>query len=93
MLFIQFPPLVKNVFAAPPVASLFLAVFSVGVAIGSVLVNRLLKGEVSARYATPSVLAMGLCVAAFYLVSRSWIGAADGTYRTLRASSATTAPG
>jgi len=81
VLFIQFPPLVKNVLtAAPPVASLFLAVFSVGVAIGSVLVNRLLKGEVSARYATPSVLAMGLFVVAFYLVSRSWIGAADGTY-------------
>ena len=81
MLFIQFPPLVKNVLtAAPPVASLFLAVFSVGVAFGSVLVNRLLKGEVSARYATPSVLAMGLFVVVFYLVSRNWSGAADGTY-------------
>ena len=81
VLFIQFPPLVKNVLtAAPPVASLFLAVFSVGVAFGSVLVNRLLKGEVSARYATPSVLAMGLFVVLFYVISRSWTGAADGTY-------------
>ena len=65
VLFIQFPPLVKNVLTADKaVASLFLAIFSVGVAIGSVAVNRLLKGEVSARYATPSVLAMGLFVVA-----------------------------
>jgi MFS family permease len=81
VLFIQFPPLVKNVLTAGrPVASLFLAVFSVGVAIGSVAVNRLLKGEVSARYATPSVLVMGLFVVAFYFVSRNWVGMTDGTY-------------
>ena len=54
VLFIQFPPLVKNVLTADrAVASLFLAIFSVGVAIGSVAINRLLKGEVSARYSTP----------------------------------------
>ena len=71
VLFIQFPPLVKNVLTADKaVASLFLAIFSVGVAIGSVAVNRLLKGEVSARYSTPAVLAMGLFVVAFHLVSR-----------------------
>src|SRR3954471_9235609 len=57
VLFIQFPPLVKNVLTADKsVASLFLAIFSVGIAIGSVAVNRLLKGEVSARYSTPAVL-------------------------------------
>ena len=68
VLFIQFPPLVKNVLTADKsVASLFLAIFSVGVAIGSVAVNRLLKGQVSARYATPSVLAMGLFVVAFHV--------------------------
>ncbi len=75
VLFIQFPPLVKNVLTADrAVASLFLAIFSVGVAIGSVAVNRLLKGEVSARYATPAVLAMGLFVVAFHLVSVNWVG-------------------
>ncbi|HEX8213917.1 MAG TPA: MFS transporter [Allosphingosinicella sp.] len=80
ILFIQFPPLVKNVLTADrPVASLFLAIFSIGVAIGSIAINRLLKGEVSARYAAPSVLAMGVFVLAFHFVSRSWIGAADGT--------------
>jgi len=75
VLFIQFPPLVKNVLTADKsVASLFLAIFSVGVAIGSVAVNRLLKGEVSARYATPSVLAMGLFVVLFHIVAAGWAG-------------------
>ena len=47
----HFPPLVKNVLGADEqVATLFLAIFSIGVAIGSVAVNRLLKGQVSARY-------------------------------------------
>jgi len=73
VLFIQFPPLAKNVlFASQEVASLFLVVFSVGVAIGSVAINALLKGYVSARYATRSVLMMGVFVAAFYLVCRNW---------------------
>ena len=80
VLFIQFPPLVKNVLTADrAVASLFLAIFSVGVAIGSVAVNRLLKGQVSARYATPSVLAMGLFVVAFYYVAATWQGTTDGS--------------
>ena len=80
VLFIQFPPLVKNVLtAAPPVASLFLAIFSVGVAVGSVAVNRLLKGEVSARYSTPAVLMMGLFVVTFFIIARNWTGTTDGT--------------
>jgi len=79
VLFIQFPPLVKNVLTADrAVASLFLAIFSIGVAIGSVAVNRLLKGEVSARYSTPAVLAMGACVVAFHLVCANWAGLPEG---------------
>lgn len=73
VLFIQFPPLVKNILHADKsVASLFLAVFSIGIAIGSVAVNRLLKGQVSARYSPASVLVMGVFVLAFYWVSRNW---------------------
>ena len=73
VLFIQFPPLVKNVLSADrEVASLFLAVFSVGVAIGSVAINRLLDGAVSARYSAPSVIAMGGFVLAFHFLSVSW---------------------
>jgi len=73
VLFIQFPPLAKNVLmASKEVASLFLVVFSIGVAIGSVAVNLLLKGKVSARYSPISVVLMGICVAAFYLVCHNW---------------------
>jgi len=73
VLFIQFPPLAKNVlFASKEVASLFLVIFSVGVAIGSVAINALLKGEVSARYSPVSVLFMGAFVAMFWLVCHEW---------------------
>ncbi|WP_114522064.1 MFS transporter [Altererythrobacter sp. ZODW24] len=73
VLFIQFPPLAKNVImASKEVASLFLVVFSVGVAIGSVSINALLKGTVSAKYSPISVLFMGAFVVAFYFVCRLW---------------------
>jgi len=73
VLFIQFPPLAKNVLtASKEVASLFLVIFSVGVAIGSVSVNALLKGTVSARFSPLSVIVMALFVLAFYLVCRAW---------------------
>lgn len=69
----QFPPLVKNVFSGDQsVATLFLAVFSVGVAVGSVAINRLLKGEVAARFAPASALVMGVFVLGLFLLSRSW---------------------
>jgi hypothetical protein len=80
VLFIQFPPLAKNVLGAnKEVASLFLAIFSVGIAIGSVAINRLLKGQVSARYAPASVIVMGLFVVVFFFVCRNWhlIGAGE----------------
>ena len=73
MLTIQFPPLAKNtLMASKEVASLFLAVFSVGIAIGSISINALLKGKVSARYSPASVIAMGISVVAFYVVCRMW---------------------
>ena len=73
VLFIQFLPLTKNVIGAnKEVASLFLVAFSVGIAIGSISINALLKGKVSARYSAPSVIMMGLFVVAFYAVCRLW---------------------
>ena len=69
----QFPPLVKNALGADQtVATLFLATFSVGVAIGSVAVNRLLRGEVSARYSPASALLMGLFVLDLYRRVKGW---------------------
>ena len=73
VLFIQFPPLAKNVLmASKEVASLFLVIFSVGVAVGSMSINALLKGNVSARYAPASILVMALFVVAFHLVCQAW---------------------
>ncbi len=69
----QFPPLVKNVFHAnEQVATLFLAVFSIGVAVGSVLINRLLAGRVLAKYSPASALAMGLFVLLLYWNALDW---------------------
>jgi MFS family permease len=73
VLIIIFPPLVKNVLGAnEQVASLFIAIFSIGIAIGSVAINRLLKSEVSARFAPASVIGMGVFVLLLHFVSLSW---------------------
>ncbi len=69
----QFPPLVKNVFHAnEEVATLFLAIFSVGVAVGSILINRLLAGRVLAKYSPASAIAMGLFVLLLYWNALDW---------------------
>ena len=73
VLIIIFPPLVKNVLGAnEQVASLFIAIFSIGIAIGSVAINRLLKSQVSARFAPASVIMMALFVVLLYLVALNW---------------------
>jgi len=73
VLIIIFPPLVKNVLGADEqVASLFIAVFSIGIAIGSVAINRMLKSEVSARFAPASVIAMGIFVLLLHFVALTW---------------------
>jgi MFS family permease len=77
----QFPPLVKNALQSDQtVATLFLAVFSVGVALGSVVVNRLLKNEVSARYSPSSALAMGVFVLDLFRRVRDWPTHAGGLH-------------
>ncbi len=73
VIIIVFPPLVKNVLGAnEQVASMFIAIFSIGIAIGSVLINRLLKSEVSARYSPASVIIMAGFVLLLHFVARSW---------------------
>lgn len=74
----QFPPLVKNALGSDnTVATMFTAVFSVGVAIGSIVVNRLLKGKVSARYSPVSVLIMALFVLLLWYEIGLWVPVAD----------------
>ncbi len=73
VLFVLFIPLAKNqLFAAQDVASLFLVIFSLGIAIGSVCINALLKGDVSARFSSISVVVMGGFVVGFYLICKAW---------------------
>jgi predicted MFS family arabinose efflux permease len=74
----QFPPLVKNVLgASQDVATLFLAIFSVGVAIGSIAVNRILKGAVSARCSPIAALVMGAFVCDMWWTAHNWPAPGD----------------
>ena len=80
----QFPPLVKNVLRADEqVATLFLAIFSVGVAVGSILINRLLAGRVLAKYAPAASIAMGLFIVHLYWNVLHWTPA-EGELMDLR---------
>ncbi len=73
ILSVQFIPLAKNVLLADKqVAAVMLVAFSAGIAIGSVSINALLKGDISARYSAPSVLALGALLIGFYLLCRMW---------------------
>ena len=85
VLVIEFPPLVKNVFTADKqVASLFLAIFSIGVAIGSVIINRMLCGRVSARFAPASVIAMGAFILLVAFAAHHWAVAPGDTLYNLQ---------
>jgi len=66
----QFPPYVKEVLhAEASVVTLFLTVFSVGVGIGSLLCNKLLRGEIKSTFAPYAALGIGLFSADLYLAS------------------------
>ncbi|MGU3390219.1 MFS transporter [Sphingomonas sp. M1A8_2b] len=81
VLIIVFPPLVKNVLTADErVASFVIAVFSIGVAIGSVVINSMLRGRISAKFSPASVIAMGGFVVLFSFLARNWTPAPPGQY-------------
>src|SRR6478735_2075024 len=70
------PSFAKDVlFANEQVVTMMLALFAVGVGLGSMLAERLLHGEVSARHVPLSALAMGLFAFDLHLASRSRIPA------------------
>lgn len=74
----QFPPMVKNALGGDnTVATMFTAIFSVGVAIGSVLINRILNGSVSAKYAPTSVLIMAAFVLLLWWAVKGWVHVPD----------------
>lgn len=79
VLIVIFPPLAKNLLTADErVASLMIAIFSVGVAIGSVIINAMLKGKISAKYSPMSVILMAVIVGIFSIEARLWVPAPNG---------------
>lgn len=70
----EFLPLVSgNLGGREEVVTLFLIVFSVAIALGSMLVNKLLRGEVSARYVPISALAMAVFMLDLWLATRNFV--------------------
>jgi acyl-[acyl-carrier-protein]-phospholipid O-acyltransferase/long-chain-fatty-acid--[acyl-carrier-protein] ligase len=60
----QFPAFAKDVAGADQtVVTLFLSLFSIGIALGALLCNKLLKGEVSAKYVPFAAVGMSLFMA------------------------------
>jgi acyl-[acyl-carrier-protein]-phospholipid O-acyltransferase / long-chain-fatty-acid--[acyl-carrier-protein] ligase len=75
----EFAPLVSGTLAAKQeVVTLFLLVFSISIALGSVLVNRLLMGKVSARYVPVSALMMGLCLIILWIATSGYNVRSEG---------------
>lgn len=73
VLSVQFIPLAKNILMADKeVAAVMLVAFSAGIAIGSVSINRLLKGAISARYSASSVVVLGAFIISFYALTKIW---------------------
>jgi acyl-[acyl-carrier-protein]-phospholipid O-acyltransferase/long-chain-fatty-acid--[acyl-carrier-protein] ligase len=69
----QFVPLARNNLGGDEgLATLFLAVFSIGVAAGSAGVSRLLKGRITARLAAPAGLVMALAGVDLYLAEAAF---------------------
>ncbi|QMW22841.1 MFS transporter [Sandaracinobacteroides saxicola] len=63
-----FVPLVSTrLLASPAVATLFLTVFSVGIAAGSLAINRIMKGSISGRLAPATGVALAASGALLYL--------------------------
>lgn len=65
----QIPDIVKNRLGGnEDMVTLFMACFSVGIGAGSMLCSRLLKGEITARLATPGLWALAVITTALYLM-------------------------
>ncbi|MDR1481075.1 MAG: MFS transporter [Synergistaceae bacterium] len=79
-----FPTYAKIVIGADEqVATLFLAVFSVGIGAGSLACNTLLRGEVSGRYIPAAAAGMSVMSVLFYLASGSPAHPAGGELITV----------
>lgn len=67
----QFPAFIKSINAAPEWVSVFMALFSIGIAMGAGVCNMLLKGAISPRLL--SLSSIGLSAATLHLVFVTYI--------------------
>ena len=75
----QLPAFAKDTLGAgSSVVTLFLAAFSIGVGVGSVLCGRLMQGEISARYVPLAALGMAVFSLDLALASEGAVPAASG---------------
>lgn len=82
----QFPNYTKDIlFGAEPVATMFLFLLSVGIGLGSILCNKLLKSRISARLAPWAALAMGLFAGDLYFSSQAAVIGTPTEYLTIAA--------
>ncbi|MGM0421864.1 MAG: MFS transporter [Pseudomonadota bacterium] len=83
----QFPIFGKDIIGAnEDVVTLFLTIFSIGIALGSLVCNRLLKGEIKATLAGTGALGMAVFTSLLYLVAPAPLAPAlaeDAAYITL----------
>jgi len=74
ILLTDLPSLVNGTLGAgKSVVTLFLLVFSIAIALGSVAVNKLLGGQVSARYVPVSALALSAFLIDLWIATRSFV--------------------
>lgn len=75
----QFPTFSKEIIGGDEqIVTLFLAVFSIGIGIGSLLCNKLLKGEIAATYVPLGILGMTVFTIDLYFASMNTISANGG---------------
>lgn len=75
----QFPTFSHDtLFADEMVSTLFVAIFTIGIAIGSLACNKLLKGVVSAKYVPLAALAITLFSIDLYFASRNAVPSLSG---------------
>lgn len=73
----QFPAFAKGVLSADEtVVTLFLTLFSIGIGLGSLLCNKLLKGEVTARYVPFGAVGMTIFIVDLYAATSGGGGGA-----------------
>ncbi len=70
----QFPTFTKDVIGAQSeMVAIFMSAFSIGIAIGSLTCNKLLRGEVNAKYIPLAIFVMGFFIADLFFASQYFI--------------------